>query len=106
MTRTSTIYICQTCGAETRQYFGRCTSCGDWNSIVEEVISPLDLRSKKNKAFGSKGLERKRSQRISSFQDQPIDRISSGYKELICKEPFQLRFVKARCFYLFLGPLQ
>ncbi len=82
MTRTSTIYICQTCGAETRQYFGRCTSCGAWNSIVEEVIHTSKLRSINNKVPSSKRLETKGSQPISSITNEPIQRIFSGYKEL------------------------
>ncbi len=81
MTRTSTIYICQTCGAETRQFFGRCTSCGDWNSIVEEVISTSHLRSRNQRGSSSKALSGKRSQPISSFNNEPVKRIFSGYKE-------------------------
>ncbi len=82
MTRTSTIYICQTCGAETRQFFGRCTSCGDWNSIVEEVISSSELLSNRKKVNSSKALLEKHSQPISSLKDTPISRINSGFKEL------------------------
>ena len=82
MTRTSTIYICQTCGAETRQFFGRCTSCGDWNSIVEEVIRPSNLRTTNKRGASSKSLEAKRSQPISSFNNEPVERIFSGSKEL------------------------
>ncbi len=82
MTRTSTIYIYQTCGAETRQFFGRCTSCGDWNSIVEEVISTSNLRSRNKRDSSSKALSGKRSQPISSFNNEPVKRIFSGYKEL------------------------
>ena len=82
MTRTSTIYICQTCGAETRQFFGRCTSCGDWNSIVEEVIRPSNLRTTNKRGSSSKSLVAKRSQPISSINNEPIERIFSGSKEL------------------------
>ena len=32
-------YICQNCGSETSQYFGRCLNCNSWNSIVEEIKS-------------------------------------------------------------------
>ncbi len=81
MTRTSTIYICQTCGAETPQFFGRCTSCGDWNSIVEEVISPSALRTKRKKSNSLNILVDRRSQPISSLKDTPVARIPSGFKE-------------------------
>jgi len=29
-------YVCQSCGNVTGQWAGRCESCGEWNSIVEE----------------------------------------------------------------------
>ncbi|AAP99201.1 MULTISPECIES: DNA repair protein RadA [Prochlorococcus] len=82
MTRTSTIYICQTCGAETRQFFGRCSTCGEWNSVVEEVISTSNLRPKRKGSNHSNELLDNRSQRISSLQEKSVKRISSGYKEL------------------------
>ena len=30
-------FICQNCGTETSQYFGKCLNCNSWNSIVEEI---------------------------------------------------------------------
>ena len=30
-------FICQNCGSETSQYFGKCLNCNSWNSIVEEI---------------------------------------------------------------------
>ncbi|KGG16806.1 MULTISPECIES: DNA repair protein RadA [unclassified Prochlorococcus] len=81
MTRTSTIYTCQTCGAETRQYFGRCTSCGDWNSIIEEVIKSSNIKSKNKKDLASKGLSQNHSQLISSIENHATERMTSGYQE-------------------------
>ena len=37
MAKNSNSYVCQSCGAITRQWAGRCTSCSSWNSIVEEI---------------------------------------------------------------------
>lgn len=36
MARRSTNFICQTCGSITSRWTGRCESCGEWNSIIEE----------------------------------------------------------------------
>ena len=33
-------FICQNCGTETSQYFGRCVNCNEWNTIVEERKKP------------------------------------------------------------------
>jgi len=31
-------YVCQSCGAVTPKWAGRCDTCGEWNTIVEEVL--------------------------------------------------------------------
>ncbi|MBO0346162.1 DNA repair protein RadA [Roseibium sp. CAU 1637] len=36
MAKRSTTFVCQSCGAVTAKWAGRCESCGEWNSIVEE----------------------------------------------------------------------
>ena len=30
-------FVCQSCGAVTSKWGGRCESCGEWNTIVEEA---------------------------------------------------------------------
>jgi DNA repair protein RadA/Sms len=37
MARTKTSFVCQSCGAVTARWVGRCESCGEWNTIVEEI---------------------------------------------------------------------
>ena len=32
-----TVYVCQNCGAVAAKWSGRCASCGEWNSLVEET---------------------------------------------------------------------
>ncbi|HPT30799.1 MAG TPA: DNA repair protein RadA [Prolixibacteraceae bacterium] len=39
MTRLKSIFICQQCGAESPKWIGKCPSCGQWNTYVEEVVS-------------------------------------------------------------------
>src|SRR5260370_15026654 len=29
-------YVCQNCGAITQRWQGKCESCGEWNTIIEE----------------------------------------------------------------------
>lgn len=38
MAKSQTQYVCQNCGRRTPRYFGRCPSCGEWNTMVEEVV--------------------------------------------------------------------
>src|ERR1700753_1217952 len=32
-------YVCQNCGAITQRWAGKCESCGEWNTIVEEAAA-------------------------------------------------------------------
>ena len=34
--RSSTVFVCQECGAQSPKWLGRCADCGAWNSLVEE----------------------------------------------------------------------
>jgi DNA repair protein RadA/Sms len=36
MAKARSTFVCQSCGAVSGQWQGRCDSCGEWNSIVEE----------------------------------------------------------------------
>lgn len=49
MAKQKSAYFCQSCGAESPKWFGRCTSCGQWSTCVEEVIQ------KESKATGIGG---------------------------------------------------
>jgi DNA repair protein RadA/Sms len=35
---TRTIAVCQSCGAQSPRWVGRCTTCGEWGSVVEEPV--------------------------------------------------------------------
>ena len=39
MAKTTSIFVCQTCGATHVRWIGRCTECGEWNTVVEETIA-------------------------------------------------------------------
>jgi DNA repair protein RadA/Sms len=36
MAKSSRAFVCQACGAVTARWSGKCASCGEWNSIIEE----------------------------------------------------------------------
>src|SRR5690606_32621633 len=40
--------LCQSCGAQSHKWVGRCNSCGEWNSLVEEIIEkPVAVDSRR-----------------------------------------------------------
>lgn len=40
MAKVKTTYFCQSCGAQHSQWMGQCRTCGEWNTIAEERITP------------------------------------------------------------------
>ncbi|MCP9852398.1 DNA repair protein RadA [Synechococcus sp. HJ21-Hayes] len=85
MARATTTYVCQSCGAQTRQFFGRCSSCGSWNSLVEQVAAATDTRRRRPVAPAAEAAipaQPRRSEPIHAVGDRPLQRLSSGYGEL------------------------
>ena len=37
--KAKTIYACTECGAESTKWYGRCPTCGAWNSMEEQIQS-------------------------------------------------------------------
>ena len=38
MAKEKTVYVCSNCGQESPKWIGKCPSCGEWNTYVEETI--------------------------------------------------------------------
>jgi DNA repair protein RadA/Sms len=55
MAKPQTRYVCQSCGASTAKWAGRCESCGAWNTIVEEQAE--SLAPKGQSAKGGRRIE-------------------------------------------------
>ena len=69
-------FVCQQCGNESASWFGRCPSCGVWNSLVET------LRLRSGQAGTSKSLEKTISpQLLSSVKSLKRGRISTKFTE-------------------------
>ena len=49
MAKSSTVYICRECGYESSRWYGKCPSCGEWNTLEEQMQqaepSPLSVRA-------------------------------------------------------------
>ncbi len=37
MAKTKTVFVCQNCGREYARWQGKCDSCGEWNTLSEEI---------------------------------------------------------------------
>lgn len=38
MAKEKTVYVCSNCGQESPKWLGKCPSCGQWNTFVEEIV--------------------------------------------------------------------
>lgn len=47
MSKTKTAFFCQQCGYESVKWVGQCPSCGNWNTLVEELVQK-DTGTKNN----------------------------------------------------------
>ena len=66
-------FICQNCGSETSQYFGRCLNCNEWNTIIEE---------RKNTRYKTTSVNKnKKSKLFNEIEIGNISRFTSGFKE-------------------------
>ena len=45
MAKTKTSFFCQSCGSQFAKWQGQCTSCKEWNTLVEEVIQKAEKTS-------------------------------------------------------------
>jgi DNA repair protein RadA/Sms len=72
MAKTRSIYVCQNCGNESVKWLGRCPSCGEWNTYVEERISK-DTSSRPGLVDVSRHAVPKPLKEIESSNERRID---------------------------------
>ncbi|MFT4684054.1 MAG: DNA repair protein RadA/Sms [Flavobacteriales bacterium] len=79
MAKTKTTFFCQNCGSQYAKWLGQCTSCNEWNTIVEEVIQKEEKRDWKQ---GSSVKKASRALNIADITLNTEDRIPTKNNEL------------------------
>ena len=86
MAKPVSLFVCTECGAQTRQFFGRCSSCGSWNTLIEQAAAPpADQRRRRPVAAPdapAAPAQPRRSEPIAAVGERPLQRLGSGYGEL------------------------
>jgi DNA repair protein RadA/Sms len=75
MSKTKTAFFCSNCGQESAKWLGKCPSCEQWNSFVEEVIvRGTDKKQTEWKEFSglSGGIKTILLQNVSSGEEKRI----------------------------------
>jgi DNA repair protein RadA/Sms len=71
-----TMYFCQNCGQQSPKWLGKCPSCSEWNSFVEEEIPDTDAARPAEIRF--EGVPRS----IDDIDAEEGDRIITGIAEM------------------------
>ena len=80
MARAAVRFVCQSCGAVSSKWAGRCEACDEWNTITEEAAEGPKFAGSLASSGGGKG----RVIELASLQGfgEPPPRISTGIAEL------------------------
>ena len=58
MAKPRTVYVCQNCGRQSPREMGRCPQCGEYNTMVQEIIQP-DVQKRTPRGLSSTSKPRR-----------------------------------------------
>ncbi|MFI3201292.1 MAG: DNA repair protein RadA [Eubacteriales bacterium] len=77
--KSTTIFYCNNCGNESSKWMGQCPACKEWNTLVEEVVTPT-LRGVSAKAKSN--YEKKEPVRINEIALDEKEKVKTRFQEL------------------------
>ncbi|HHO65315.1 MAG TPA: DNA repair protein RadA, partial [Epsilonproteobacteria bacterium] len=80
MAKKKTLFECQACGFQSPRWMGKCTSCGEWESMIE--LSAEQIKFLKETASSSSAPAIPKAKPITEVDEDNITRFGSGSKEL------------------------
>ena len=80
MAKVRSQFVCQQCGASFSKWAGRCENCGEWNSLVEQVVSSggssvVDKSAGRGKALKTSSIR-------EAASESGLERLSTGIDDL------------------------
>lgn len=82
--KVKSVFFCQSCGAESPKWVGKCPSCGAWNTYVEELVSKssskthsTQQRQQVNKPVLIDEIQFREEDRIVSYSNE-LNRVLGG----------------------------
>lgn len=76
MAKIKSKFVCQECGYETVKWLGKCPSCNEWNTFVEE------FETKASDAKSQRGIGKGKIEKIQNITSSKKERISTGSMEM------------------------
>ena len=77
MAKVKKAWFCSACGNESPKWMGRCPACGEWNTMVEEIVS----KGSESSALTSRAQSYLQS--TGNAKPQPLPQIESGNESRI-----------------------
>ena len=80
MAKARSQFVCQQCGASFSKWAGRCENCGEWNSLVEQVVSSggssvVDKSAGRGKALKTSSIR-------EAASESGLERLNTGIDDL------------------------
>jgi len=79
MAKKKTLFECQACGFQSPRWMGKCTSCNQWDTMIELSSEQIKFLKESNSLSIS---TQQKAQPITQIQEDNITRFSSGSSEL------------------------
>lgn len=77
MAKVKSVYVCSQCGYESAKWYGKCPSCNEWNTLVEEIETPQPVYSK-----GLNTISTVTATTLDNISTENESRIKTGVGEL------------------------
>lgn len=82
MAKTKTTFFCQNCGTQHSKWQGQCTSCREWNTLVEEVLQKEEKKDWKSAVSNAPVKRAAKPLRISEIETSKEERLNTSNNEL------------------------
>ncbi|AKP51456.1 DNA repair protein RadA [Cyclobacterium amurskyense] len=82
MAKIKTSFFCQNCGVESPKWTGKCPSCGEWNTFVEEVVQKEETQRGGWKASSNSSKKANQPKPLKEITFEEQSRLITGDVEL------------------------
>lgn len=82
MAKNKTSYFCQNCGTQHTKWQGQCSSCREWNTLVEEVLQKEEKGNWKSGTAKDQNRKVAKPLRIAEIETAREERLHTENKEL------------------------
>ncbi len=77
-----TVFVCSNCGYDSPKWSGKCPSCGQWNTFVEQTVKAVPTAAATRKSAASGSMADSSPKRLRDIETGSEPRIAMGDAEL------------------------